>query len=73
MTWRSDGSCRCDQCNRDVGNGGIFSAVIVADLVGDSSGTFHLCRDEADADGKVIHEGCGTRLRSTLTANPELV
>ena len=52
MSLRPDGSYRCDRCGADVGNGAVFSAVVVVDLDPDAPGQMrqlHWCRDTCAA------------------------
>lgn len=66
MSLQSDGSYVCDRDGRDVGNGGVLSALIVSNY-DPETGTVvnhHFCRDEKDEDGKIIHHGCDKKVLS---------
>lgn len=63
MTANADGTHTCDRCGGDCGNGGVFDALVVADLDADTGLVinFHFCRDRYDDNGKVIR-GCDTKV-----------
>jgi hypothetical protein len=62
-----DGKHRCDACDADVGNGGLISALVVADLDPDNNGhvrNLHFCRDREEGEGKQRKhiKGCARKL-----------
>ncbi len=53
MTTQPDGSIACDRCGTDVGNGGVFAALVVSDLDAEAGlvRNLHFCRDRDGAKG----------------------
>lgn len=67
MTARSDGLHICDRCGSECGNGGVFDALVVADMKMDEGAqvvNLHFCRATWQEDGS-LRAGCDS---SILTA-----
>jgi hypothetical protein len=63
MSFRADGTIRCDKCNVDVGNGGIDRCVIVSRLDPKNLGSIeqlHFCIDREEEGATV--QGCSDRV-----------
>lgn len=67
MSMTPDGKHECDCCGADVGNGGLPTALIVADLDPDAPGhvrNLHYCRDRSEGEGEHRQQvkGCARKL-----------
>lgn len=65
MSRLPDGSHVCDGCGRDIGNGGIGSAMSLVDYHDGEQRHRHLCYEQTDEDG-VTQLGCRDELLGEL-------